>query len=144
MIGQFFIWLLVMHFLHFFFFSIWLHFEHPSVTRTKTFNSVFFFLFSPGAVPVFFFPSLILTPFPVLLLFSSHPHLPCSPCSPPPLHHLSVLFRLQAKAVYLFRQDLFFPLSFLLPHPSIVLTIIIFLFLPCLHAYRESLQEKNG
>lgn len=93
-----------------FFFSFWLHFEHPSVTHTKRFNSVFF-LFSPGTVPMFFFPSLTLTPLPVLLLFSSH--LPLrAPLAHPLPHHLSVPFRLQAKAVYLFRQDLFFPSQF--------------------------------
>lgn len=58
---------------------------------------------------MFFFPSLTLTPLPALLLFSSSP---CSSSCLPPLHHLSVPFRLQAKAVYLFRQDLFFPSHF--------------------------------
>lgn len=112
--------------------------ERPSVTHKEIL--IPFFLFSPGAVPMFFFPSLTLS---LLLLFSSHPPHP-TPLAHPSLHHLSVPIHLQAKAVYLFRQNLFCPLIFLLPHPSIFLSVIVFLS-PLAYTLAENQWEgKNG
>lgn len=121
MLGQFCFWPLVMRCLYFlllfllFFFAL-LRFKHPSVTHTKRL-SPFFLISTRQSANVFLsFTDSHLSA--LLLLFSSLP--------PALLFQLSFSFWLRGKAVYLFRQDLFFPPS----PPPILQSFSLFPFTP--------------